>query len=579
MSNNFEDRFNQYINTHPKESLQIVIVVLCFIWMSSTAILGLILYLNISKKIKYPWWMTLGLGLLVALVTTFLFSYVDGITLQSYLMNGFSVNKLFWKLTLTKTDLTPLIFLFRYAFSYTIGFPLLIAGILSAAELINKNPHEAAIHAIQKGEHYQEKKDLPANKINKALQKLKDINADGVLLGVSTYTAKPILIPDHYINQIALALGTTGSGKTVTLQRFYQRAITKGYPLILIDGKPTQSNIDWVKSLADKYGRKFVGFNCDKHAYYDPLSNGDCSELKDKIISLKDHWESDYYRSIAEDYLQTTFSVLLQSGEPFDLKKVVSCLEIDELKNLCRSLKHRELLKRVESLTKYDLKDITGLQAHLNILIHSELGRYFEINEQSFTLEKIINDNAIVYFALPALRYPSFSKVLGKLVINDIKATIERYESNKRIFMVFDEFSVFAGDQVLNLVNMGRGKGVHAVFGTQGIADLNTVNNNFKSQILNCTNTIICHRLNDQESAETIAGWIGTKDSFNVTTQYDPKNTYATLGSIRSDKTYIIHPELIKQSLNTGEAYFVSKIGKFEWDKVKVAWNDSSEEV
>ncbi len=61
--------------------------------------------------------------------------------------------------------------------------------------------------------------------------------------------------------------------------------------------------------------------------------------------------------------------------------------------------------------------------------------------------------------------------------------------------MVFDEFSVFAGDQVLNLVNMGRGKGVHAIFGTQGIADLNTVNDNFKSQMLNCANTIICHQV------------------------------------------------------------------------------------
>lgn len=243
------------------------------------------------------------------------------------------------------------------------------------------------------------------------------------------------------------------------------------------------------------------------------------------------------------------------------------------LKELCRSLKNSELLKRVESLQKYDLKDITGLQAHLNILIHSSLGKYFERNDKSFSLEQIINDDAIAYFALPALRYPSFSKVLGKLVINDIKATIERNESDKRIFMVFDEFSVFAGDQVLNLVNMGRGKGVHAVFGTQGIADLNTVNENFKSQMLNCANTIICHRLNDQESAETVAGWMGTKDTFTVTAQYDAKNIEATLGSVRPDKTYVIHPESIKQGLGTGEAYVVSKIGKFGWDKVKVIWS------
>jgi conjugal transfer pilus assembly protein TraD len=571
--NSFEDRFNQYISTHPKESLQLLTIGLCLFWISGVAILGLIVYFILSKIIKCDWWIILVLGAASALTMVLMSRYFNGIEPKLYLMSGFTLNKYFWKLIFTKTAFSALDYLWNYGNTYLIGFPLLLAGILSTIDQFKESPHKTTIDAIKKGEHYQEKKELPAKKINQALQRLSNDNANGVLLGVSTFTAKPIVMPDHYINQIILVLGTTGSGKTVTLQRFYQRAIRKGYPLIVIDGKPTQDNIDWLKNLAEKHDRQFYGFNCDSCAHYDPLSNGDCSELKDKIISLKDQWENDYYRSIAEDYLQTTFDVLLQSGTSFDLKKVASCLDFDTLKELCRSIKNGELLKRVESLKKYDLKDITGLQAHLNILIHSSMGEYFKIDDHTFTLEKIINDNAIVYFSLPALRYPSFSKVLGKLVINDIKATIERNETNKRVFMVFDEFSVFAGDQVLNLVNMGRGKGVHAVFGTQGIADLDTVNKNFKSQMLNCANTLICHRLNDQESAETVAGWIGTKDSFTVTAQYNAQDTDANLGSIRSDKTYVIHPESIKQRLGTGEAYYVSKVGNFGWEKVKVLWD------
>src|SRR5689334_10597669 len=101
--------------------------------------------------------------------------------------------------------------------------------------------------------------------------------------------------------------------------------------------------------------------------------------------------------------------------QPLYLKTVVDCLNFDELQTITRALKNEKLSKRVESLAQYNRADITGLQAHLNILIHSELGQYFDEGENSFNLSQVIADNGIVYFALPALRFPSFSKVLGKL--------------------------------------------------------------------------------------------------------------------------------------------------------------------
>jgi type IV secretory pathway TraG/TraD family ATPase VirD4 len=238
---------------------------------------------------------------------------------------------------------------------------------------------------------------------------------------------------------------------------------------------------------------------------------------------------------------------------------------------LVREIKDPLLMKKVCSLERYDRKDITGLQAHLNILLYSELGAYFEKNEMTFTLPQAIQQNAVVYFALPALRFPSFSKVLGKLVINDLKAVIDRNSnSNQRIFTVFDEFSVFAGEQVLNLVNMGRGKGVHAIFGTQGLADLDKVDVTFKNQVLNCVNTLICHRLNDKDSAEGVANWIGTKDVFTVTAQLNVKECDAAMGSVKRNKEFVIHPDAIKRGLQTGEAFYITKVGRFFQEKIKV---------
>jgi conjugal transfer pilus assembly protein TraD len=77
-------------------------------------------------------------------------------------------------------------------------------------------------------------------------------------------------------------------------------------------------------------------------------------------------------------------------------------------------------------------------------LIHSELGEYFRKSKITFNLVEVIKQRGIVYFALPALRFPNFSKILGKLVINDLKSVIDRLNSSTPIFTVFDEFSVFA---------------------------------------------------------------------------------------------------------------------------------------
>jgi len=565
------DKINDFISTHPRESLLIVAISVLLVWQSVAALLGILLYLVLSRYFRLPWFVTLLSGIVLSIVAITIQTNYFEVSIFEFIHYGFHLNFSFWKVLIHSRLSDAIVFLFHFGLNYVIGLPLLIAGILDLISLIPENPHQKIVKNLQKGIGSNFVPEVSDKVVEVSLKNLHEDKYDGTILGVSQYTGKYLVISDRDINQVMLVLGTTGSGKTITLRRFYKRAITQGYPLIVVDGKPDEENIAWLKSIAEQNGRQFIGFNCGNYLPYDPLANGGYTELKDKIVSLKDEWSSDYYRSIAEDYLQTTLEALIKSKKDFDLRAVVDCLNYNELLLLARESEDPALMKKIKSLEHYDRKDITGLQAHLNILIHSELGQFFERNESTFTLPDAINKNAIVYFALPALRFPSFSKVLGKLVINDLKAVIDRnVGSNKRIFTVFDEFSVFAGEQVLNLVNMGRGKGVHAIFGTQGLADLDKVDVTFKSQVLNCANSLICHRLNDQESAECVSRWVGTKDTFTVTAQINVNQGDAGMGTVRSDKEYIIHPEMIKQKLQTGEAFYVSKVGKFRQDKVKV---------
>ena len=87
---------------------------------------------------------------------------------------------------------------------------------------------------------------------------------------------------------------------------------------------------------------------------------------------------------------------------------------------------------------------------------------------------------------------------------------------------------------------------------------------------MNCVNTIICHRLNDQESAESVSSWIGTRNAFTVTAQLSVMQGDTGMGTVKQNREFIVHPDVVKQELNVGEAIYASKVGGFGWGKVRI---------
>lgn len=562
--------------TNPKQGLQLLLLIATAVWQSMSAVIAVIIYLSFIKTRLISVRVIISVTL-AALSLTLYTDYMGQnhhITLVDVVLRGFALNWLFWKWYFTQGIVWTIQQYLVQTFNPTLCFSLILSMLYSLIDCINLTPHQAAFEALEEGRlaTYSQPKDKKVEQLLNKVDQINDSKLDGAVIGVSYSTHEMVIIPDSDINQVALVLGTTGAGKTITLRRFYRRSLLKGYPLIVVNGKPTEEDTDWLRQFAKRYGRFFYGFNCANFYHYNSLAHGSFTELKDKLISLKDQWENEYYRTIAENYLQTTFAVLQKSDEFIDLVQVAACLDFDVLVERAREVDDSKLNGQIKQLVKYEQKDIKGLQAHLNLLIHSELGQYFEHSKNMFSLKEAFAEKAIIHFALPALKYPSFSSVLGKLVINDIKTAIESNGSEERIFCVFDEFSIFAGKQSLNLVNMGRGKGVHAIFGTQGLGEIEQVDPTFTRQLLNCVNTIICHRLNDHQSAEAISTWIGTKEAHAVTAQIKKNNKEAEIGTIRKTREFIIHPDEIKQTLAPGEAFYVSKIG-FKRDRIKVKYS------
>ncbi len=103
--------------------------------------------------------------------------------------------------------------------------------------------------------------------------------------------------------------------------------------------------------------------------------------------------------------------------------------------------------------------------------------------------------------------------------------------------------------------------GVHAILTVQSLADLGQkIERNpqlFVEQVLANCNLYLVHRMNTALDAETLAKAIGTKTSFEITTQIGEEGATG-LGSARRTREFLAHPDDIK-SLRQGEAFFTDK--------------------
>ena len=397
---------------------------------------------------------------------------------------------------------------------------------------------------------------------------------DGTLLGIDKDTRKRVHLSDGDANKHTFVVGTTGSGKTVSVLNFVESAVNRQLPVIYVDGKGDYDLAQKVMAYARAQGRPAYLFAMNGDScVYNPLASGGYSAKKDRIVELRE-WSEDHYRKLAEGYMQTVFKVLDASGIKTDLVTVADYMSMARLTELveCQgdALPDRERLLRAIKKREPAEEHVESLKEEVWTLAESEIGHLFDTAacDPSNVLELLpaIEQRAVVYFCLPALQFPALARLVGKLVVNDLKSAAAAQVAKPErtacpFYTILDEFSVFAGEQVLNLINQGRTAGVRAVLATQSVADIGRAVTNgpdhFIRQVFANCNSYLIQRLNAAEDVTAMVEMIGTEDSVEHTAQVDNLGSTG-MGSARRTKTFTVHPDTIKQ-LQLGEAMFVNK--------------------
>lgn len=512
------------------------------------------------------------------------------------------------------------------------------------------------------------------------------------LLGNSEY-GLPCILNFKEFNQLAIAAGTTGSGKTTFLQLFIQHAAKFDIPLILIDGKGAQDTYEAMKKVAEKYNKRVKKFTDEGDMRYNPVANGNAISVRDKLVTLAET-ESVFYSGAAKSLLQATVQLLdafkgtsinkrdkngrevekkIERSLPFiqhyllprnvldlfadailpnnpklfeievekkiertkkksaqrgtemfdhsgvqtenekqeeakksqlkdskfrnifqqgdtqpEAKTIVldrETLDLDSyylilkksLKYLSPNAKTGENVQRnlfEQLFVRYEHKQSPfylyatseALQNNINMLLDSELGKLFDTSEHQniLSIQQIVRQKDIVYVSLNGLIYKEYIRTLAQMLVGDINYYLsEMYQMNhqKELIVLFDEPSSYLNETFIDLVNKGRGAGMHAIFSPQTMADIAKLGDKLQEQLVGNVNTLIIGKTNEPGETEYWSNMIGTYEDIELTTMTEQEEGYSDVGKIdwagqrgtkRNVNKFKISPDRIKE-LRKGE--------------------------
>jgi hypothetical protein len=414
---------------------------------------------------------------------------------------------------------------------------------------------------------------LSARRIARARAAHATAAGDGVALGVDA-GGRQVVLSDQQLSAHGLILGASGAGKSTTLLRILTDHVTRNRPVIVIDMKGSPSFAGELEAAAAAAARPFALWSIDGPAHWNPLSHGNPTELKDRLIATE-RFSEPHYKRAAERYAQMALGVLAQAhpGQPPTLTEIVTAMDPHRLPRMLRDLPG-SLAERVQDyLTELgpdQISAVKGLRTRLALLAESAAGPFLEPARDSggqIDLRRALSGDAVVVFSLNSGRYPGLAAQLGTMVIQDlVSAAGERLSAAAGARPVpaivgIDEFSALGADHVLQLVARGREAGLSIVLATQELADMQRAAAGLRDQLLGNAAVKIIHRQDVPDSALTAAQLVGTHQVWERTIQtgggllgrYDTRRS-----SRRQVERFVIHPDQIKR-LTTGEAILITK--------------------
>lgn len=389
--------------------------------------------------------------------------------------------------------------------------------------------------------------------------------------GISMQKDEPIKLPRKLTSLHTLIVGTTGSGKTRLFDILISQAILRNEAVIILDPKGDKELADNARSACELAGQpeRFKYFHPafpENSVRISPTKNfGRPTEVASRIAALMKSEGGDPFQAFAQMALNNVIQGLLMCGIQPTLVELRRALEGGLATIVIKSLSvyGNKVLPDFEALAATYLKraatdearakqmlvmykteivpvkpnsDLEGLlsmfehdKAHfgkmiasllpvLNMLTSGHMGPLLsptddpEDEREITDSGKIIRMGDVLYMGLDSLSDSMVGSSIGSIFLADLAAVAgERYNFGRggadSVNIFVDEAAETVNDQLVQLLNKGRGAGMNLYVATQTIADFEArMGSPAKArQVLGNTNHTIALRITDPDTQTFIA--------------------------------------------------------------------------
>lgn len=366
--------------------------------------------------------------------------------------------------------------------------------------------------------------------------------SDGFLIGYTTDTGQPIILPMDDIMRHTFVLGQSGVGKTVLLRLFMAQQMQRGGGLLFVDGKQNRGDQEDFYHLACMYGRQddiiFVTPGAPERSNtYNMILYGDPDEIANRIVQMIPSTEAqagaDYYKQASFQGLTTIISALQAANLAYNMIDLcVLLMNPRALEELLTKVNNRapgsDAAKSLEifidqfriaggAIDIKKLKDVFGgIGGRLYAFGTGKFGQICNTYDPDLKLFEAIRQNKIIYVGLPTMSKDIAASNFAKMLVGDLRSAVDWIQNlpedekpNPAFMLCFDEAGSYVNDAWSRIFEQIRSSRLFCIPAAQTTANFKAISDELYEMVCGNTWNKIIFSVGSQETAEAAAELIG----------------------------------------------------------------------